>query len=281
MRFIITLILISIIQSAANAGGGWVLGKGKGFYKLSQNVIRADGLFNPNGDVIDIPTISLYTTSLYGEFGLNDRLNLIGYVPLFVRSTQNTISFNQSGNTLPGQEKNTLLGDALVGVKYGFFQDKKVVMAAGLMLGLPFGDSEVTSENILQTGDGEFNQLLSLEASRSFYPAPFYASAYIGFNNRTKGFSEEVHLGGEIGFVKAGFAFIMKVKNISSLYNGGAGANGSNGVFANNTEFFSYTPEIAYNVSDQFGVSGSAGFAFSGKRILAAPNFGIGLFLKI
>jgi hypothetical protein len=38
--------------------------------------------------------------------------------------------------------------------------------------------------------------------------------------------------------------------------------------------------EIGYALNDKWGISGSAGFAFSGKNILASPNFGIGVYLK-
>ncbi len=272
---------IMMLQTAAFCGGGWVFQKNQGYLKFGQNVIRAGSFFGPGGDITSIPTTSLYTTNLYGEYGITDRLNAIAYVPLFVRATVNQIKFRQSGANQPGQEKSTIIGDVDLGLKYGIIQNGPIVLAASLILGLPLGDSEITNENILQTGDGEFNQLITLEASHSFYPVLIYSSVSIGFNNRTNGFSEEVHVGAEIGYTIRSLTVIMKFKNVTSLYNGDGSASGGNGVFANNTEYFSYTPELAYSFNDTFGFTAAAGFAFSGRRILAAPNLGIGFFLNL
>jgi hypothetical protein len=262
------------------AGGGWVYGKNKGYVKIAQNVIRSAYFFDGTGEVIDIPTISLYTTSIYAEYGLTDKLTAIVYLPFFVRSTLNEIEFQQSGNTIEGDDVSSF-GDTNIGFKFGLFQNKSVVVAASLTFGLPLGSSEVSSESVLQTGDGEFNQLLKVEASHSFYPKPYYATAFVGFNNRTQGFSDEFHAGGEFGITLNKFVAIIKAYNVSSLYNGNAGENGANGVFANNTEYFSFTPELVYQFSEKAGMAASSGLAFSGRRILAAPNFSLGFYMNL
>lgn len=262
------------------AGGGWINQKTSGYFKLAQNVIRAPQFFNSDGNVTDIPTVSLYTTSLYAEYGITNNITGILYAPFFVRTTLNKTEFNQSGNTISGDALNSF-GDTNIGLKYGFFQNSSIVMAASLILGLPLGSSEVTSERILQTGDGEFNQLIKLEASHSVKDSPLYATLVIGFNNRTKGFSDEFHWGGELGAVWNKFIAIVKIYSVESLYNGDAGSNGSNGVFANNTEYFSFTPELVYLINENWGISGAGGFAFSGRQILAAPNWSLGVFLTI
>mgnify|MGYP000111086335 CR=1 FL=1 len=278
-KHLLAFILLSISLQVI-AGGGWVYQKNKGFLKLGQNMIRSQYFFDSGGNITDIPTVSLYTTSFYGEYGLSDRFNAILYVPFFVRSTLNRVEFNQSGNTIPGDEINSF-GDTNIGLKYGMFQNQPVHLAASLILGLPFGSSEVSSDRILQTGDGEFNQLLKLEASHSISGTPAYITGILGFNNRTQGFSDEFHYGGEIGVSLNQFTTLLKVYSVNSLYNGDADTSNANGVFANNTEYMSFTPELIYSVDNGLGFAASAGFASSGKRILAAPNFGIGVFLLL
>lgn len=281
MRKNLLTVIVLAFAFQSYAGGGWVHKKYKGYFKVSQNVIRSPRFFDSDGNIVDIPTVSLYTTSIYGEYGLSDKLTAVAYMPFFVRSTLNKVEFRQSGNTIDGDAINSF-GDTNIGLKYGFFQNRKVVMAASLTLGLPLGSSEVSSERILQTGDGEFNQLVKIEASRSFALAPFYASLLVGFNNRTNGFSDELHWGGEVGFTSQKVIAILKFYSIESLYNGdSAGNSQSNGVFANNTEYLSYTPELAYIVNDSWGLSAAAGFAFSGKQILAAPNYSVGIFFSL
>jgi hypothetical protein len=153
-----------------------------------------------------------------------------------------------------------------------------------LTLGLPLGQTAkgVTDSGdprILQTGDGEFNQLLMLIASHSFYPKPLYVSAGFGFNNRTNGFSDEIRWLFEVGYSaskKTNLA--LKVYSIHSLKNGDPGGGAGNGVFGNNIEFISFGPDISYLFSGSFGASIMGGFAVGAKNVLAAPNFGIGIF---
>ncbi|RED96126.1 transporter [Marinoscillum furvescens] len=279
------LIIFSLALSIgflAQAGGGWVYGKNKGFFKLAQNVIRSPHFYDGDGNVIDIPTVSLYTSSLYAEYGITDRLNGVLYMPFFVRSTLNRVEFRQSGSTIKGDAISSF-GDTNIGLKYGIVRNKPVVLAASLILGIPLGSSEVSSERILQTGDGEFNQMLMLEASHSISGTPLYASVGLGYNNRTNGFSDEVRIGLELGGGYDRIAANVKLGIVESLYNGqpNDGSNSANGVFSNNTEYVSITPELIYGFTDQFGVAASAGFAASGRRILASPNFSLGVFLEL
>ena len=62
--------------------------QGKGYFKLNEQLIRSDSYFQPSGDKVDITDQSRYTTSLYGEFGLVDRLTLVGYIPFYQRISE-------------------------------------------------------------------------------------------------------------------------------------------------------------------------------------------------
>lgn len=287
MKKTVTLIILtSLSLSSLLAGGGWPQPKNKGYFKLGQNFIISDQFYDLSGEIIDITTISLFTTSVYGEYGLTDRLTGIIYVPFFVRSTLNEVERRQSGNIEPGDEVNSF-GDTDIGFKYALTQDSKIALSASLTFGLPFGKvAEGLTDNgdprILQTGDGEFNQLLFIDASHSFYPAPFYASVGAGFNNRTEGFSDEVRYSAELGYSGLkNFNLALKVYGVSSIQNGDEGGGAGSGVFGNNVEFLSFGPEISYNLSEQFGLVGSAAFASYGKNILASPNFGVGVFFNL
>lgn len=281
-KYLLICLIGLIVHPASHAGGGWVYGKNEGYSKLSQNVIRAPHFFDGDGNVIDIPTISLYTTSLYAEYGLGANINVIAYVPFFVRSTLNKVVFNQSGDNIPGEDLNAF-GDTEISLKAGWNQDKSIVFAASLMLGLPVGSSEVSSDKILQTGDGEFNQMVQLDASHSFYPKPFYMTVFVGFNNRTKDFSDEVRFGGEVGYTSSRIIAILKFKSVQSLYNGlpNGEQNQQGSMFGNNIEYISITPEINVNLSEELGISMSAGLAPAAKNQLAAPNFSFGFYYQL
>jgi len=273
------IVVFVFIATQTFAGGGWPQPKRGGYFKLSQNFIRSSYFYAPDGSIVDITTIQLFTTSVYGEYGFTNRLTGLIYFPFFVRNTLNEIQYNQSGNTVPGDAFQSI-GDTDIGIKYGLIVNKPIVLSASLILGLPLGEPVGGSSQILQTGDGEFNQIIKLDASYSFYPKPFYVSAYGAFNNRTNNFSDEVRYGGEVGLTLKKFIPIIKLNVVQSLYNGNA-EEAQNGIFSNNTEYVSPTLELNYQLTDKTGISGSGGFAFAGKNILAAPNWSLGLYLKL
>ncbi len=271
-------ILFLFFSSSLSYGGGWPQLKGKGYFKLGQNMILSSSFYSPGGDIVDITTIGLYTSSIYGEYGVTDRLTGIVYFPFFVRNTLNETRFRQSGRVLPGDDFNSA-GDPEVGFKYGLLMNKPIALSASLILGLPLGETSGGDSKILQTGDGEFNQMIRIDASHSFHPLPLYASVYAAFNNRTESFSDEVRFGLELGATFKKFIPIFKLDVVQSLENGD-GSAAQNGVFSNNTEYISPSIELNYQLTDKIGISGSGGFAVAGQNILASPNYGLGIYLK-
>ena len=278
MKKFALILFLNAVVILCYAGGGWPQPKGQGYFKLTQNYIGSSSFYNPDGEIIDITQTNLFTTSAYAEYGFTNRFTGIIYFPFFVRNTLNEVRYNQSGKVSPGDEVNSI-GDADVSFKYGLIVNKPIVVSATLLFGLPLGKTAGGTSQILQTGDGEFNQMIRIDASHSFYPKAFYASVYVGFNNRTQGFSDEVRVGGEIGVTYKKFIPILKINVVQSLFNGDSEV-AQNGIFSNNTEYISPTLELNYQLSEKIGISGSGGFALAGRNILASPNWSLGAYLK-
>ena len=273
------LLLLALVE-VSFAQGAWTKGKGKGFFKLSQSVIISDAFYSPEGTVQDIKTAGVYITSFYGEYGITDKLTAVAFVPFFFRNTINKQEFNVSTNEEPGDESNSF-GDFNVGIQYGLFKKGPLVVSASLLFGVPSGETSGGESMILQSGDGEFNQLLRVHAGYSFYPKPFYVSAYSGINNRTQDFSDEFHVGLEAGAAfPSGFFAALKLSVVESLMNGEASSS-QTGIFSNNTEFISFGPQVAYGFDNGWLVSGSALGAFSGRNILASPMFSVGIVYEL
>lgn len=267
------------VSTLAIAGGGWTYVKGKGFVKLSQNAIYSDQFYNPDGEIIDITTIGYYATSIYAEYGLTHRLTAIAYVPFFTRNTLNKTRFRFSGREIPGDEFNSF-GDMDLALKYGFYKSGRWVAAATVLFGIPTGEPQGGETGILQSGDGEFNQMLRLDLSRSFGKASWF-SVYAGLNNRTNDFSDEYRFGGELGTrIRDHFLVIGKVDVVQSFFNGDAEPSQGGTIFSNNTEYVSPAVELAYETDSELGLSVSAAGAFAGRNILASPNFGVGVYKK-
>lgn len=278
-KIIITLCLFCT-SFATFAGGGWPQPKNKGFFKLGQYILISDQFYTPAGDIVDITTTALYTTSFYGEYGITNRLTGILYFPFFSRSTLNELQAPNGDLVEEGDELNSV-GDTDITLKYGLIVNKPIVVSVSLTLGLPLGEPAGGRTQLLQTGDGEFNQMATIEASKSFSSINAYGTLLLAFNNRTNNFSDEFRYGAEVGISFGKFTALTRLYAVESLNNGDDSIVPSNGVFSNNMEFVSLAPELIYNFSDNIGFSANAAFALSGARILASTAYSFGLFLKM
>lgn len=285
-KYIWSLLFVLITAIPLLAGGGWPQQRGRGYFKLSQWWIRADqhytdlGLLDPN------VTNGLFTTSLYGEYGFTDRLTGVVYLPFFSRALfNNTVSGTTGEILMPGEAINSI-GGFDISLKYGLIQKGSFSMSATLLFGLPVGENSGGSEGTLQTGDGEFNQLLQFDAGLGFKIGQInaYSNAFVGVNNRTRGFSDEFRYGFEVGanFFNNKITPIIRVFGVQS-FNNGTLPSESTGVtiFANNTEHFTIAPELNYNINSQWGVSAGLSKAVSGRLIYANTAYNVGVFVKL
>jgi protein XagA len=277
--FTLICLLMGVEQTAAT---GWPQPKGHGFFKLDFYSVRARQFFSDDRKVYDIngagTVFGTYTTSLYAEYGLTPRLTAIAYVPFFVRNTVNEGVGSITGEVIqPGLEHNNV-GDIDLGVKYQLWQKNRFMLSTTLMLGLPTGNSN--HPDLLYTGDGEFNQFLRLDWG--YGANRWYATGYVGINNRSKNFSEELRYFGEVGYWLLPEKLMGSVK-ISSIhsFNNGKPENTGNGLFSNNVEFVSPQVGLTYQFGAKYGISVLAGGAVMGRNVLAAPAMSVGVYAKL
>jgi len=178
-------------------------------------------------------------------------------------------------------------GDSDLGIKYALTTKSQIRTAVTLTLGLPLGESAGGTQGNLQIGDGEFNQILQFDASSAFSindQTTIYGTATVGFNNRTKGFSDEFRYGLEVGLglFQSKLWLVGKLTGVESFKNGTlSGESNSTSIFANNSEHTSITTEVAYYVTPKFGVSTSYSTAIRGEIIFANPSYSVGVFLDL
>jgi hypothetical protein len=160
-------------------------------------------------------------------------------------------------------------------------------MALSVVFGLPLGKSVAGTGMNLQTGDGEFNQIVQFDIGkgfRAFKSRQAYYALYGGFNNRSKGFSEEIRFGAEFGmeFFNQKLWVIARVGGVESLKNGATAETvTSTSIFANNSEYVSYSVELNQYVTKKLGLSVGYTSAVRGEIIAAAPSFSVGVFLDL
>lgn len=266
--------------------GGWPQPKGHGYFKIGQWWVIADQHFTDVGGIDPNVTNGIFNTFAYAEYGLTDRLTAVAYFPFFSRTYFNNTVSGTTGELLKAGEAVNSIGDTDFSLRYAWIPQGKVVLSSTLLLGLPTGKSQGGSDGVLQTGDGEFNQLLRMDAGTSFRLGKqnAYANAYFGFNNRTRGFSDELRFGVEagVGLAADKLYLTLRLDGVESLNNGDpTNTPNPTSVFANNAEFLAISPEVAYFVTPRWGVSVGAGGAFSGRLIYARPSYNVGVFFKL
>lgn len=273
--------------SFAQAGGPWPQKKGKGYVKLSEWWIQFNQHFRSDGELAPNAKTGLFNTTVYGEYGFTNKLTGIVYAPVFTRNYRENVISPITEEVLIPEESINSFGDMDIGLKYGLTKSgAKVPISASLILGIPSGKSSAGSAGQLQTGDGEFNQMLKIDAGTSFQlgkkkKVNSYVTGYVGFNNRTKDFSEEFRYGLEYGagFMESKLWLVARMNSIASFKNGDAPESEYISLFSNNQGYFSYNFEAAYYVTKKLGFSASYAGALSGQVIAAAPSYSIGVFL--
>lgn len=260
------------------AGGGWINPKGEGYFQLGQQFLRSNRLFDGNGNKLPITTIGTYSSNFYGELGLGKRFEMNTYIPFFIRNTLNEVVEKTTREQIHEGRAVNSFGDMNISLKYGLLQGKPFVLSSSLLLGLPVGNLDKTSNLPMPTGDGEFNQMLLVESGYSY--SHFYGILGLGFNNRTKNFSDEIRYHGEIGYKKKRLLVSVKLFGVNSLYNG-ANISNASGLFSNNISYLTFGPQVAYYVHKKVGVLGNMLTGSKGKNILGAPSYTLGVFLEI
>ncbi len=283
----LVFIIIIVFSTFSFAGGPWPQQKGKGYFKLSEWWIVFDQHFTDQGLIDPNVTTGIFNTSLYAEYGITDRFTTILNAPLLSRNFMNNLRSATTEDIIVAGEAINRLGDIDLGFKYGLTKPgAKIPIALSLILGLPTGTPVAGELNNLQTGDGEFNQIIQIDAGRGFNigKTPAYISAYTGFNNRTKDFSEEFRYGVEfgLGLLNRELWITSKLNAVESFKNGATAETvTSTSIFANNSEFSSIAFEASYYVTKKVGISAGVAGAFRGEIIAAAPSYSVGVFLDL
>ncbi|MDA7705852.1 hypothetical protein N8836_00035 [Flavobacteriaceae bacterium] len=283
MKKTILLSVLFILSFQFFCHAQWLEKKGNGYFKLSAWSLEADQHYTNSGKIDPNATRGVFNLNLYGKYGLSDNWDIIAYIPFYVKSYQNHQVSQITNETLINGEEFNSFGDMDLGIEYRLFKKSKYAFSTTLTLGIPAGNSKGGSDGSYQTGDGEFNQLLRFNAGTSFslFKHSFYAKSHIGFNNKTKNYSDEIRAGLEVGtgFFDSRLLLLLRSNMVKSLKNGSLNASNSNGsIFANNVEYISIGGEVAWKLTKKIGIGLGYSSAISGKVIYAAPSYNAGIF---
>ena len=284
----IFLVFTFLTSTSSFAGGGWPQPKGKTYLKLSQWWSIGDEHYTDIGLIDGNVTLGVFNTSIYAEHGITDRLTGIVYFPFFSRTFNNNLVSRTTNEILaPGDAINSI-GDTDIKIKYGITKPgSKIAVSGSVLFGIPLGNDQGGIQQNLQTGDGEFNQLLQIDAGTGIQlggKTGLYANSYVGVNNRTNGFSDEFRFGLEVGLglQEYKWLFISRLDILKSFNNGSLPSQvTSTSIFANNTEFTSLGFEVNYTINKKFGFSAGYATAINGRIIISSPSYNVGVFVNL
>lgn len=181
------LIAFAFALAAQSAhGGAWTRKRGALYSKLGFTTLATSEAYDPDGNKFTTPKFNTWSLNLYGEYGVTDRFTSVLRAPVLrAAKFENSESF-------------TGVGDFSLEFKYGILRGTTPV-ALSVEPVFPTGNKDGVTPLTdgsggtvrLPTGDGEYNTIVKGSVSHSFHPIPGYVSLDVGYNFRTKGFTDE------------------------------------------------------------------------------------------
>jgi len=110
-------LLLFLFSTNLQAGGPWPQPKKKGYFKLSEWWLKFDQHYTDQGLIDPNVTNAIYNTTLYGEYGLTDRLTIMTNAVLFSKALNNNIISGTTNELIIAGESLNSIGDIDLGFK--------------------------------------------------------------------------------------------------------------------------------------------------------------------
>ncbi len=278
----ILLLTLLIIGQKIFAQSPWTQKKGNGYYQASLNLINSYNRLHLNGaDSWNLSReLSDMTASVYGEYGLNDKLTLIAELPYKFLSTGNVFLANSSIAN-PSNQEGTLntLGNIKLAARNQFI-NKGVVFSGQLTLELP--TAKYDDKTGLRSGYDAISLIPSVSVGKGFDKHYGYLS--IGTGIKSNGYSEDLRISGEVGTKVLNRLWIVGVLDIlKSFENGDLIAptrNLETGLYVDRQAYTALGLKFILEAHDNLGFN--AGFyGGSGNFVAAQLSMNFGVYLKI
>lgn len=272
MRHLILLLLLCVTAQAQ-----WPQGKNSAYLKLGTWNQHSVHHFETNGNISEPGGLRTYfIPALYARVGIDDKWTVTGFVP--VVNTSQFIETTNGGFTI----EDTNLGDINIFVERLLLKlDTGFHVGAELGFGLPTGFTGIGLSGFpspVGSGDGEFNQIISLKVGSGFKIGEqnLYYKASLGYNNRTQGFLNEYRWSAETGTTFNKLFVLSRITNITALNKENITVNANN-IFGNGIEKRVLGFEATYNLTKHWGISAGYNRFLSGTLVFSDPSYTYGV----
>ncbi|MFZ1729789.1 MAG: hypothetical protein WBQ23_06200 [Bacteroidota bacterium] len=243
------LVLLLILFSASEShGGSWPSERKATYLSIGYHGFSGQSYYGQHGEKLGIQRLEEQTLSLYSEYGYSKYVTGIVNMPAFRKLFAQV---SPDSPTISVQSP----GDVDLGLRAAFWPGDNDVLTVTGLFGIPLG--EATQREGVWAGDDEYNQLLKFGYGHSFTGIPMYVHLESGYNFRSGGYADEFVMGAEVGVrLIDPLQLILRVRSVNSQGNGDADFLGGNFGFAsNNQRYLMYGPELAFWISEGFGLN--------------------------
>jgi len=272
-RFITLFILFEFFSIAHAQSDGWPQPKQGLYIQLSEWWMVSDKHFDGDGNIQpNFTEYGYYATILNAEYGLSNRFTFLIQFP-FLNYTYSLVP-----STLDRQSI-LKMGDSAIGLKYALMYEKQTALCASFILGFPSGYSKGLT---LQTGDGEFNQIVDVNAIHKFrlFSSDTWLDVHVGYNHRSREYADE------IGYGMAWSILLPNNKVTAGVRFDGREAMGNpenasfinpQSLFSNFASYLNFSPKLTFHIYESLGTIIEAFIPLSGRNIFASPSYTLGI----
>lgn len=281
MNRLLILICITLFSVVSYSQSAWVKAKGELYSQISYNDIsNYIRVFNKNGDeLFTSRTISDRTIQLYGEYGLTDKLTIVGVIPIKMLKTGKVVS---EYGSLPTIKEGTLtaLGNVDLGGRY-LLSENKVNLTIQLQIGFP--TSSFDNDTGLRSGINSLVINPSISIGKG--SANWFLQGSAGFLLRTNNYSNGARLYAEGGRKFFNRLWIIAFVDIVDSFEDGSRVelkqNLQTFLNLNNSEYKGYGVKFIGEVNNKFGLTAALGGAFSAHFEAKQASYNIGVYYKL
>jgi len=297
MRHWILLIIVLISFVEAKAGGPWTKKKGEAYGQFAMYAILPSNRLSLNNYRVKHQHRAIFdfTSELYVEYGLLDKLTLSASLPLKIVSSGTEVFPVDSSlmsdpsivfpNKLLDAGLLVDLGNISFGAKYNFLK-KKVLLTGHFVVYAPTAIQKYNPNTGLRTAYPcwGFQPSVSLGYSKD----RLYTYFETGMNFRTHGYSHQwtanFEIGWKLGKKEKGVYLIVGLIACVGLP-GAADIPGSTeevqaGLYVNNQNFVALSLKSVIPISDHVGLNLSVSGGIWANNIQRGGNFGLGVYYK-
>lgn len=275
-----------LVTAGAAVAGAWVQPRDGYYFKLSTAWLDSGHEFNSDGEKVDIlagdpfVTDASYrdlTVGAYVEYGLTDRLTILGTLPFRVLSSRRTQSIASSSLSRDIDATTAGFGDLSLGARYPLHTGTIPVSVQGSVR-VPLGYDRAPENGGPPLGSGRLDAEGRLLAGLSLYPFPGYLTGGVGYRFRGGDIDDELLFEAEAG---ATWGRISGRIGVSGVYSTGdppeLADEATSSVVITDQDILQLIPALGVRINDEISLVVEAFHIVDGRNTVAGTTWSAGV----